>query len=59
MRLKDLSNIKRTNTTVVGLLNASSKDITGIQRDTKGMMEALAETINIELAEINDEIEEN
>ena len=59
MRLKDLSNIKRTNTTIVGLLTASSKDITGIQRDTKGMMEALAETINIELAEINDEIEEN
>ena len=59
LRLKDLSAIKRTNTTIVNLLTASSKDISGIQRDTKGLMEDLAETINIELAEIDDEIEEN
>ena len=59
LRLKDLSAIKRTNTTVVGLLNASTKDITSIQKDTKRMMEDLAETINIELADIDDEIEDN
>ena len=58
LRLKDLRNVKKTHTDVIGMLNGASTLVSGIQKDTKRMMEELADTINIELADIGEEVDE-
>ena len=55
LRLKDLRNVKKTHTDVIGMLTGSSGLVSAIQKDTKRMMEDLAETINIDLDDIGDE----
>lgn len=55
LRLKDLRNVKKAHTDVNNLLSGASSLVTQIQKDTKRMMEELAETINIELAEVSDD----
>ena len=57
LRLKDLRNVKRAHTDVNTILAGASTAVTQIQKDTKRMMEDLAETINIELTQIEDEDE--
>ena len=48
LRLQDLRNVKKTNTDVINMLTGSSALVNNIQKDTKRMMQDLAETIDIE-----------
>jgi hypothetical protein len=55
LRLADLRNVKKAHTDVNTTLSSASKLVSNIQKDTKRMMADLAETINIELAEVPDD----
>ncbi len=57
LRLKDLRNVKKAHTEVNSLLSGASSLVSNIQKDTKKMMEDLAETIDIELSDIPDDDE--
>jgi len=52
LRLKDLRNVKKTHTEVNSLLSGASLLVSNIQKDTKKMMEDLAETIDLELSDM-------
>jgi len=57
LRLKDLRNVKKAHTEVNSLLSGASNLVSNIQKDTKKMMEDLAETIDIELSDIPEDDE--
>jgi hypothetical protein len=57
LRLNDLRNVKKAHTDSINILNGASTLVDGIQKDTKRMMSDLAETIDIELAELPGELE--
>lgn len=55
LRLQDLRNVKKTNTDVINMLTGSSALVSNIQKDTKRMMQDLAETIDIEFESTDDD----
>lgn len=58
LRLRDLRNVKKAHTEVNTLLSGASSVVTNIQKDTKRLMAELAETINIEISETQDDDDE-
>ena len=53
LRLKDLRNVKKAHNDAVKAINSAGTILFDFRKDINGMMEDLAETINIELEEVD------